>query len=179
MQCLSLDCLWELITEGAFMPPQSEGFPELSRTTVILLVFQVDSQHKEITDVYVGLVVHRVESNLQFSNDDPKEHSNYARSCLILPCRAQYNNWLFPSILKPRNHHGLLINSTMGEPYPMEMVGDFRATDLIFKGCYGDSLLYSDADLCQLRWQRIHLPAFHGEVPMPPAPPTGKSGSPW
>ena len=52
----------------------------------------------------------------------------------------------------------------------MEMVGDFKATDLIFKGCYGDSLLYSDADLCQLRWRRIHLPMFQEEIPMPPAP---------
>ena len=44
----------------------------------------------------------------------------------------------------------------------MEMVGDF-------KGCYGDSLLYSGADLCQLKWQKIHLPTFQGEIPMPPA----------
>ena len=52
----------------------------------------------------------------------------------------------------------------------MEMVGDFRAADLIFKGCYGDSLLHSDADLHQLKWQGIHLPTFQGEIPMPPAP---------
>ena len=64
MQCLSLDSLWKLITEGAYMPPRSEGSPELSRTTAILLVFWADSQHKEITDVYVGLIVRRVESRL-------------------------------------------------------------------------------------------------------------------
>ena len=58
----------------------------------------------------------------------------------------------------------------MGKPYPMEMVGDFRAVDPIFKGCYGDLLLYSDADLCQLRWRGIHLPTFQGETPVPPAP---------
>ena len=45
-------------------PPTSEGSPKLSRTTAILLVFQVDGQHERITDVYVGLVVHRVESRL-------------------------------------------------------------------------------------------------------------------
>ena len=33
-------------------------------TTAILLVFRADSQHKEITDVYVGLVVCQVESHL-------------------------------------------------------------------------------------------------------------------
>ena len=58
MQCLSLDA------EGMFMPPQSEGPPELSGMTAILLVFQADSRHKEITDIYVGLVVRRVESHL-------------------------------------------------------------------------------------------------------------------
>ena len=64
MQCISLNCLWKLITEGTFMPPQLEGPPELSGTTAILLAFQADSQHEEITDVYMGLIVHRVESHL-------------------------------------------------------------------------------------------------------------------
>ena len=110
------------------------------------------------------------QATLQFSNDEPKECTNYAGSCLILPHGAQYNDWLFPSILELQNHHGPLIDSAMGEPYPMEMVGDFRAMDLIFKGCYGDSLLYSDAHLHRLKWWGIHLPAFQGEIPVPPAP---------
>ena len=46
------------------MPPMSEGPPKLSRITTILLVFQADGQHERITDVYVGLMVHRVESHL-------------------------------------------------------------------------------------------------------------------
>ena len=64
MQCLSLDGLCTLLTEGAFMPPQSERPPELSRMMAILLVFQVDSRHEKITSVYVGLMVCRVESHL-------------------------------------------------------------------------------------------------------------------
>ena len=87
-----------------------------------------------------------------------------------MPRRAQYNDWLFPAILEPQNHHGPLIDSMMREPYPMEMVGDFWVVDLIFKGFYGDSLLYSNADLHWLRQQEIHLPTFQGETPMPPAP---------
>ena len=47
-----------------FMPPTSEGPPELSRTTAILLVFKVDSWHKRITDVYVRLVAHQFKSHL-------------------------------------------------------------------------------------------------------------------
>ena len=262
MQCLSLDCLQELITEGTFMPPRSEGPPKLSRTTAILLVFQADSQHEEITDVYMGLVVCRVKSCLyapdqildfvkdievdlqgvhdalkaggdpgkqhafclfvsnfggtmsiptdppyclvyptsyvrdvkldhfdthnnlagmrlhhciccailQYNNDKPKERANYVRSHLILPRGAQYNDRLFPAILELQNHHGPLIDSAMKEPYLMEMVGDFRVADPIFKGCYRDSLLYSDTDLCWLRQWGIHLPMFQGEIPMPPAP---------
>ena len=109
-------------------------------------------------------------TTLQYSNDEPKECTNYAGNCLILPCRAQYNDRLFLANFEPRNHHGLLVDSVMREPYPMEMVGDFRAMDPIFRECYGDSLLYSNADLHQLRWQGIHLPTFQGEIPMPLAP---------
>ena len=262
MQRLSLDQLWKLIAEGMFMPPRLEEPPELSGTTAILLVFQADSQHEEITDVNVGLIVRRVESHLytpdqildfvkdievdlqaacnalkaggdlvkrrtfclfvsnfggamsiptdppyclvyptsyvrdadpdhfetcnnpagtcmhhcvcrttlQYSNDEPKEHTNYARSHLILPSGAQYNDQLFLAILEPWNYRGLLVDSAMREPYLMEMLGDFRATDPIFRGCYGDSLLYSDAGLHRLRWWGIHLPTFQGEIPVPPAP---------
>ena len=44
-----------------FMPSVAEGALKLSRMTAILLIFQVDDQHEKITDVYIGLVVHRVE----------------------------------------------------------------------------------------------------------------------
>ena len=262
MQRLSLNGLCTLLTEGAFTPPQSERPPELSGMTAILLVFQADSRHEKITNIYVGLMVCRVNSclyspsqildfikdiegnlkvvhgapnaggdpskwrtyclfvdnlssamsipmdppyclvyptsyvkgvepdhfdtcnspagmrlhhcvfhaTLQFSNDDPKECTKYVRGCLILPHGAQYNDWLYPAILELWNHCGSLIDPTTGEPYPMEVVGDFRAVDPIFKGCYGDSLLYSEADLAQQRWQEIYLPAFQGKIPVPPAP---------
>ena len=230
--------------------------------TTILLVFQADSRHEKITNIYVGLVVHRVElhlynpnqildfikdiegdlqaahdtlrvggdpskrhayclfvgnlsgtmsvpmdppyclvystsyvkdiepdhfntrnspmgtglhhcvccANFQFSNDDPKECTKYVGSHLILPHGVQYNDQLYPTILEPWNHCGPLIDPTMGEPYPMVVVGDFRVMYPIFKGCYRDSLLNSDADLARLRWQKIYLPMFQGEIPMPPAP---------
>ena len=62
----------------------------------------------------------------------------YSRSRLILPCGAQYKERLFPDILELWNHHGLLTDSANKEPFPMELVGDFRETDPIFKGCYGN-----------------------------------------
>ena len=52
----------------------------------------------------------------------------------------------------------------------MELVGDFWVADPIFKGCYGDSLLYFAADLHQLRQWSIHLPAYQGEIPVLWAP---------
>ena len=73
-------------------------------------------------------------------------------------------------ILKPWNHQDPLIDSMMNKPFPMELVGDFQAAEPIFKGCYGDSLLYSDVELHQLRWWGIHLPTYQGEIPVPPAP---------
>ena len=50
MQCLSLNGLRTLLTEGAFMPPRSERPPKLSEMTA-------DSRHEKITNIYVGLVV--------------------------------------------------------------------------------------------------------------------------
>ena len=239
MQHISLNGLYTLLSEGTFVPPQSNMPPELSRTMAILLVFQADSEHKRIINVYVGLVVCRVDfhlyspsqiddfiqdiegnlwvvhdtlkagrnpskrcayclfvdnlsgimsipmdppyclvyptsyvkgiepdhfdtcnssagtrlhrcvcrATLQFSNDDPKQCTKYVGSHLIMPHGAQYNDCLYPSILEPQNQCGPLIDPIMGEPCPMEVVGDFKAADPIFKGCYGDSLLYSEDDL--------------------------------
>ena len=262
MQRLSLNGLCTLLTEGTFMPPQSERPPKLSRMTAILLVFQADSRHKKITNVYVGLMVCHTESHLynpnqildfikdiehdlqaahdalkaggnpskrrayclfvdnlsgamsvpmdpsyclvyptsyvkgvepdhfdtrnspmgtrlhccvchatlQFSNDDPKQRTKYVGSHLILPHGVQYNDQQYPTILELQNHHGPLIDPAMGKPYPMEVVGNLRAVDPIFKGCYRYSLLYSDDDLDRLRQQKIYFPMFQGEIPVPPAP---------
>ena len=259
---ISLDGLRTLLSEGAFVLPQSNIPPKLSGTTAILLVFQADSAHERIISIYVGLGVHRVDSHLyspsqindfiqdiegdlwavcdtlkvrhdpgkrrayclfvdnlsvimsvptdppyclvyptsyvkgiephhfdtrnspagtclhhcvcratlQFSNDDPKQHTKYVGSHLIVPCGAQYNDRLYPSILEPRNHRSPLIDPVTGEPCPMEVVGNFKATDPIFKGCYGDSLLYSEDNLARLKWQKVYLPTFQEEIPVPSAP---------
>ena len=109
-------------------------------------------------------------TTLQYMNDNPNQCRGYSRSQLILPCGAQYKEQLFPEILKPWNHWGPLTNSTNKEPFPMELVGDFRSMDPIFKGCYGDSLLYTDMELGQLRQHGIHLPLYQSEIPALPAP---------
>ena len=108
-------------------------------------------------------------ATLQYMNDDPNQHREYSGSHLILPCRAKYKERLFPKILKPQNHWELLMESAAKEPFPMELVGNFRSTDLIFKGCYSDLFLYTDGDLGQLRRRVIHLPPYWSEIPAPPA----------
>ena len=86
-------------------------------------------------------------ATLQYMNADPRYCRAYGGSHLILPHRDQYKDQLFPKILKPRNHWAPLTDHITKEPFPMELVGDFRSTDPIFKGCYCDSFLYSDVDL--------------------------------
>ena len=115
---------------------------------------------------------------LQFTNDDPNQCREYSGSQLILPHGAQYKERLFPKILKPQNHQGLLTDPTDEEPYPMELVGDFRVMDPIFKGCYGDSLLYTGGELDQLRWWGIHLPPYRIRSPHHQLLPTSRPGSP-
>ena len=132
----------------------------------------IEPDHFDTHNSPVGMCLHCCVccATLQFSNDDPKQRTKYVGSRLILPYRVQYNDRLYPSILELWNHHSPLIDPAMGEPCLMEVVGDFRAADPIFKGCYGDSLLYSEADLARLKWQKVYLSTFQGQIPLPPAP---------
>ena len=132
----------------------------------------VEPNHFDTRNSPAGTCLHHCvcHATFQLSNDDPKKYTKYVGSHLILPCGAQHNDRLYPSILELRNHHSPLIDPATGEPCPLEVVGNFRAVDPIFKGCYGDYLLYSEADLAQLRRQKVYLPVFQGEIPVPPAP---------
>ena len=56
--------------EGTFMPSAADGTLELSGMTAILLIFQADDQHEQITDVYIGLIVHCIESCLYARKKD-------------------------------------------------------------------------------------------------------------
>ena len=64
MQCISLDHLWKLITAGMFMPSMVDGTLELSGMIAILLIFQADDQHEQVTNVYIGLILCCVKSHL-------------------------------------------------------------------------------------------------------------------
>ena len=228
MQCIFLDGLCTLLSKGAFMPLHSNRPPKLSGMMAILLVFQADSEHERIINVYMGLVVCQVDShlyspcqindfiqdievNLWEAHSALKARHNAGQRCTyclfvdnlsgimsiptdppyclvypttyikgvkpdhfdtwtqgVPPCGVQYNDCLYPAILEPWNHCGPLIDPIMGEPCPMEVVSDFKAVNPIFKGSYGDSFLYSENDLARLRQQKVYLPVFQEEIPVPP-----------
>ena len=109
----------------------------------------IEPDHFDTRNSPTGMRLHRCvcQATLQFSNDDAKQCTKYVESHLILPHGAQHNNHLYPSILELQNHCSPLIDPVMGEPCLLEVVGDLKAADPIFKGCYGDSLLYSEDDL--------------------------------
>ena len=67
-ECISLNGLHTLHSEGTFMPPQSNTPPKLSGTMAILIVFQAGSRHKRIINVYMGLVVRCIDSHLYSSS---------------------------------------------------------------------------------------------------------------
>ena len=112
-------------------------------------VKDVEPDHFNTCNNLAGTCLHHCicHATLQHMNDDPNQCREYSGSHLILPCRAQYKERLFPEILELQNHWALLTDSVTKEPFPMELVGDFRSMDPIFKGCYGDSFLYSNVDL--------------------------------
>ena len=115
----------------------------------------VDADHFDTCNNLAGTrLCHCIcHAKLQFANEKPNQCRKYSGSHLILPHGAQYNDRLFPAILEPQNHWELLMDSSTNELFPMELVGDFQVADPIFKGCYGDSLLYSDVYLHWLRWR--------------------------
>ena len=61
---------------------------------------------------------------LQHVDMDPVCQKTYEGSHLIIPHGAQYRT-LFPEIVIPHNHQGLLIDHNTEEPYPMAATGDF------------------------------------------------------
>ena len=78
----------------------------------------VEPDHFNTRNSPAGTWLHRClcHATLQFSNNDPKECTNYVGSHLILPRGVQYNNRLFLAILELWNHCSPLIDPTMGSP---------------------------------------------------------------
>ena len=80
----------------------------------------------------------------------------------MIPRGAQYDH-LLPKIVMLHNHQALLVDLSMGEPFPLVPVGDFQLEDNIFPRTPGNSLLYTSKELMRLQRMRYqvttHCPA--------------------
>ena len=90
----------------------------------------------------------------------------YEGSCLIVPCGTQYRT-LFPEIITPHNHRGLLIDPNTGEPYPMATAEDFCLKHPFFPGSPGDSLLFKQDDLNRLKRKGFCIATYREKKPQP------------
>ena len=86
----------------------------------------VEPDHFDTHNSPAGMHLHHCvcHTTLQFSNDDPKKHTNYAGSHLILPRGVQYNDQLILAILEPWSHHGPLIDPTTGRLFRILAIFD-------------------------------------------------------
>ena len=115
---------------------------------------------------------------LQHVDMDPVCQRTYKGGCLIISHSTQYRT-LFPEIVAPCNQWGLLIDHNTGEPYPMTATGDFCLMDPIFPGSPGDSLLFKEDNLTQLKRKGFHVPTYREEKPQPTVQKEDKHKSSW
>ena len=114
---------------------------------------------------------------LQLIDKHPDHWRTYKGSCLIVPQGAQYRT-LFPEIVTPCNHWGLLIDLNTGEPYPMAAAGDFCLMDPLFPGSQGDGLLFKEDDLNRLKRKGFCVSTYREEKPQPTVRKEDKHQSP-
>ena len=111
-----------------------------------------DQNHFNTADSPSGMNTHACMCHTlpEHVDKDPDCQRTYEDSCLIIPHSKQYRT-LFPEIVVPHNHQGLLIDPNTGEPYPMATAGDFCLIDPLFPGSPGDTLLFKKDDLNRLK----------------------------
>ena len=83
--------------------------------------------------------------------------------CLMYPTVYDDNmkdKTLFPKIAEPCNHCWSLVDLNTGEPYPMEVVGNFCLKDSFFPGCLGDSLVFRNSELTEIVGQGYHIHTY-------------------
>ena len=131
----------------------------------------IEPNHLDTRNSPMGMRLHRCvcHATLQVSNNDPKQCTQYVRSHLIQPRGAQYNDRLYPSILEPWNHCSPLIDPTMGSLAHWRWWATSGPQIQSSKGVTGTL-----SCIPKLTWpdrrQKVYLPAFQGEIPVPPAP---------
>ena len=103
---------------------------------------------------------------LSVLNWDPSERKHTKGGRLLIPRGVQFGPKLFPEIVIPRNHAGLLVDSAMGHDAPFWTVGSFQAVDPIFPGFPGDLELFTAEEVAKLKELGVLTPQ-----PVPECPP--------
>ena len=103
---------------------------------------------------------------LSVPNWDPSERKRTKGGHLLILRGVQFGPKLFPEIVIPRNHAGLLVDSTMGHNAPFRTIGSFRAMDPIFPGFPGDLELFTAEEVAKLKELGVLSPQ-----PAPERPP--------
>ena len=98
-------------------------------------------------------------SLLHLMDTNPVNRQMFKGSHLLVPHGTQYKT-LFPIIAELHNHRGPLMDPNTGEPYPMEVAGNFCLKDMFFPGCPGDSLMFHNSKLAKLAGQGYCIPTY-------------------
>ena len=111
---------------------------------------------------------------LSLPNWDPMERKHTKCGSLLILRDVQFGPKLFPEIVIPRNHAGLLVDSTMRQKVPFQTIGPFQAIDTIFPGLPGDLELFTAKEVAQLKELGVLNPPHMPERPplFPPLVPS-------
>ena len=95
---------------------------------------------------------------------------------LLIQRGVQFSPKLFTEIVIPRNHAGLLFDSTMRQDAPLWSIGPFQAMDTIFPGFPGDLELLTAEEVAQLKELGVLDPLPVPECPalFPPLVPSAR-----
>ena len=91
---------------------------------------------------------------LQHANMSTDHRQQHHGSGLVITWGVQYDH-LLPKIMMLCNHRALLVDLSMGEPFPLVPVGNFQLEDNSFPGTPSDSLLYTNEELTKLQKMRF------------------------
>ena len=102
---------------------------------------------------------------LSLLNWDPTERKHTKGGCLLIPRGMQFGPKLFPEIVIPCNHAGLLVDSPAWQEVPFRTIGPFRAIDTIFPGLPRDLELFTAEEVAQLKELGVFNPQHAPEHP--------------
>ena len=98
-------------------------------------------------------------SLLHLMDTDPANRQKFKGNRILVHRGMQYK-FLFPIIAELCNHRGPLMDPNTGEPYPMEVAGNFCLKDAFFPSCPGDSVLFHTSELAELAEQGYCIPTY-------------------